>query len=230
MIRALPSRAETQARVRPAAPGRAWRRKGDRMERRHPPAEASEAVRAAALAAGLAVAAHELRPLLKALGGRPPASDKALRAALLGVRRRAWRDRLAALAQGAEALPARADDLDAAVAGIADPGTGDAALLGALREAVLARLAGYGAPDTALAAALEDLPKGTSGQPTLEAVEHCAMLVAEAFARRAAEAERRRRGERRAAARAARDTRAEEERRLKAWEASLVGAEAVPAL
>jgi hypothetical protein len=111
-------------------------------------------------------------------------------------------------------------------------------LLGALREAVLARLAGYGAPEAALAAALEDLPKGTSGQPTLEAVEHCGLLVGEAFAlpgadaaafaRRAAEAERRRRGERRAAARAARETRAEEERRLKAWEASLVGAEAVP--
>jgi ATP-dependent RNA helicase SUPV3L1/SUV3 len=211
------------------------------MEPHQPPAEADEAaVRAAALAAGLAVAPHELRPLLKALGGRPPASDGALCAALLGIRRRAWRDRLAALAKGAEALPARPDDLDAAVAGIGDPAAGDAALLGALREAVLARLAGYGAPDTALAAALEDLPKGVSGQPALEAVEHCGMLVAEAFAlpgadaaafaRRAAEAERRRRGERRAAARAARETRAEEERRLKAWEASLVGAEAVPGL
>src|SRR5215218_7124298 len=211
------------------------------MEPHQPPAETGEAaVRAAALAAGLAVPPHELRPLLKALGGRPPASDKALRAALLGIRRRAWRDRLAALAKGAEALPARPDDLDTAVASIADPGAGDAALLDAVREAVLARLAGYAAPETALAAALEDLQKGTSGQPTLEAVEHCAMLVAEsfalpgadaaAFARRAAEAERRRRGERRAAARAARETRAEEERRLRAWEASLVGAEAVPAL
>src|SRR5829696_4781516 len=211
------------------------------MEPHQPPAQASDAaVRAAALAAGLAVTPHELRPLLKALGGRPPASDKALRAALLGIRRRAWRDRLAALAQGADALPARPDDLDAAVASIGDPDAGHAELLGALREAVLARLAGYGAPDTALAAALEDLPKGTSGQPTLEAVEHCGRLEAEAFAlpgadaaafaRRGAEAERRRRGERRAAARAARETRAEEERRLKAWEASLVGAEAVPGL
>ena len=148
------------------------------MEQHNPSAEAGEAIRAAALALGLAVAPHELRPLLKALGGRPPASDGALRAALLGVRRRAWRDRLAALAKGAEALPARPDDLDAAVAGIGDPEAGDAALLGALREAVLARLAGYGAPEAALAAALEDLPKGPSGQPTLEAVEHCAMLVA----------------------------------------------------
>ncbi|MBD0271184.1 MAG: RNA helicase, partial [Acetobacteraceae bacterium] len=211
------------------------------MEPHQPPGKASEAaIRAAAQAAGLAVAPHELRPLLKALGGRPPASDQALRAALLGIRRRAWRDRLAALAKGAEALPARPDDLHAAIASIGGPEAGDAALLGALREAVLARLAGDGAPDTALAAALEDLPKGVSGQPALAAVEHCAMLVAEAFAlpgadaaafaRRAAEAERRRRGERRAAARAARETRAEEERRLKAWEASLVGAEAVPGL
>jgi ATP-dependent RNA helicase SUPV3L1/SUV3 len=211
------------------------------MEPHQPPTEAGEvAVRAAAQVAGLAVAPHELRPLLKALGGCPPASNKALRAALLGIRRRAWRDRIAVLAKRAEALPARPDDLDAAVAGIADLEAGDAALLNALREAVLARLAGYGAPDTALAAALEDLPKGTSGQPTLEAVEHCGRFVAEAFAlpgadaaafaRRAAEAERRRRGERRAAARAARETRAEEERRLKAWEASLVGADAVPGL
>jgi ATP-dependent RNA helicase SUPV3L1/SUV3 len=212
------------------------------MEPHQPsPAEAGEAtVRAAALAAGLAVAPHELRPLLKALGGRPPASDGALRAALLGVRRRAWRDRLAALAKGAAALPARPDDLDTTVAGIGDPEAGDAALLGALREAVLARLAGYGAPDAALAAALEDLPKGPSGEPALEAVEHCGLLVGEAFAlpgadaaalaRRAAEAERRRRGERRAAARAARETRVEEERRLRAWETSLVGAEAVPGL
>jgi ATP-dependent RNA helicase SUPV3L1/SUV3 len=211
------------------------------MEPHQPSAEAGEAaVRAAAMALGLAVAPHELRPLLKAFGGRPPASDAALRAALLGVRRRAWRDRLAALAKGAEALPARPDDLDAAAASIGDPEVGDAELLGALREVVLARLAGYGAPETALAAALEDLPKGTSGQPAIEAVGHCGRLVAEAFAlpgedaaafaRRAAETERRRRGERRAAARAARETRAEEERRLKAWEASLGGAETVPAL
>ncbi|CAA9213247.1 MAG: hypothetical protein AVDCRST_MAG08-190, partial [uncultured Acetobacteraceae bacterium] len=207
------------------------------MEQHKSFAEAGEAIRAAALAAGLAVAPHELRPLLKALGDRFPASDQALRAALLGIRRRAWRDRLAALAKGAAAPPARPDDLDAAAASIGDPEAGDAELLSALREAVLARLAGYGAPEAALAAALEDLPEGPSREPTLEAVEHCGRLVAEAFAlpgadaaafaSRAAEAERRRRGERHAAARAARETRAEEERRLEAWEASLVGAEAV---
>lgn len=199
-----------------------------------------EALRAAATAAGLSLAPNELRPLLKALDGRLPESGEALRRALLEVRRRGWRDRLAGLARNATALPSRADDLDVAIAGISDPRAGDGELLAALREAVLARLGGYDKPEAALAAAREDLPKGTSGEATLEAVEYCAALVAEAFAlpgpdaaaftRRAVETERQRRGERRAAARAARETRAAEERRLKAWEASLVGAEAVPSL
>ena len=202
--------------------------------------EAVEALRAFVTSVGLVVAPHEMRPLLAAIGNRPPASEEALRRALLEIRRRGWRDRLAVLAKRAEALPADAVDLDAAAAAVADPEAGDAELLGVLREAVLARLGGYGTPEAALAAALEDLPKAPSGEPTLEAVEHCAALVAEAFAlpgpdaaafsRRAVEAERLRRRERRAAARAARETRAEEERRLKAWEASLVGPEAVPGL
>jgi ATP-dependent RNA helicase SUPV3L1/SUV3 len=201
------------------------------------PGDAEEAIRTAAEAAGLAVPPQELRPLLRALGGRPPASEQALRSALLDLRRRAWRDRLAALAKRAEALPVRRDDMEAALAAVGDPEAGDAALLTALREAVLMRLGGYGAPEAALAAALEDLPKGTSGEASLEVVGHCAMLVAEAFAmpgpdaaafaRRAAEAERLRRAERRSAARLARETRAEEERRLKAWEASLADAGAV---
>ncbi|SDE57487.1 helicase-related protein [Belnapia rosea] len=151
-----------------------------------------------------------------------------------------WRRRLEALARRAEALPVRRDDLDVAVAGIGGPDAGDAELLAALREAVLARLGGYGAPETALAAALDELPKGPAGEATLEAVGNCARFVAEAFAlpaadaaafaRRAVEAERQRRAERRSAARVARETRAEEERRLEAWEASLIGAGAVPAL
>jgi len=105
---------------------------------------------------------------------------------------------------------------------------------------VVARLVGYGEPEAALAAALEDLPKGAIGAPGLGAVEHCALLVAEAvgmagtdadaFAGRAVAAEQDRRSERRAAARAARESRAEEERRLKAWEASLIGADAVPGI
>jgi ATP-dependent RNA helicase SUPV3L1/SUV3 len=205
-----------------------------------PPAEASDAIRAAAEAAGLSVLPHEMRPLLKAVGGQVPASGEALRRALIEVRRPAWRNRLVALSKRVEALPARPDDFDVAVSGIAEPEPREAELLAALREAVVARLGGYGRPEGALAAALEDLPKGTTGEPSLEVVGHCAGLVAEAFAmsapdaaafaRRATEAERLRRGERRAAARAARESRAEEERRLKAWESSLVGLDAVPAL
>jgi ATP-dependent RNA helicase SUPV3L1/SUV3 len=204
------------------------------------PPDAGEALRAAAQAAGLEVTPQELPRLLKQLGGRSTVAEAALRRALLDVRRRAWRERLAVLAARAGALPVGPADIDLAVTAIEVPDAGDTELLGALREAVLARLGGFGTPETALAAALEVLPRGSPGEATLEAVEHCAMLVAEAFAlsapdaaafaRRAVEAERLRRGERRAAARAARETRAEEERRLKAWEASLVGAEAVPAL
>ncbi|CAH2603903.1 RNA helicase [Rhodovastum atsumiense] len=172
------------------------------------------------------------------MGQRP--SSATLDVAGLDARRRTWRGRLPDLAKQARALPARRDDLDAAVERLHDPASGDAELMEALRAAVKARLVTYGSPETALAAALEDLPRTTSGAPGLEAVELCALLVAEAFALadrdadafagRAVDAERTRRNERRAAARAARETRAEEERRLKAWESSLVGAESVPGL
>ena len=199
-----------------------------------------EALHAAVQAAGLEVTAGELPQLLRQLGGRSAVPEAALRRALLDVRRRAWRERLAPLAKRVEALPIGPADLDLAVTAVEDPGVGDAELLAALREAVIARLGGYDTPRTALDAALEDLPKAPSGEPTLEAVENCALLVAEAFAlspadatafaRRAAETERRRRGGRRAAARMAREMRAEEEQRLKTWEASLVGAKVVPSL
>jgi ATP-dependent RNA helicase SUPV3L1/SUV3 len=199
-----------------------------------------QAIRAAALAAGLDVAPRELQPLLRALGGNPSAPAEVLRRALLDLRRRGWRDRLAVLARRAEALPVGPADLDLAVAAVENPAAGDAELLAALREAVISRLGGYNTPKSSLAAAVESLPRRPSGEPSLEAVGHCAALVAEAFAlpapdaaafsRRAVETERRRRSERREASRAARETRAAEERRLRAWEASLVGAEAVPAL
>jgi ATP-dependent RNA helicase SUPV3L1/SUV3 len=204
------------------------------------PDQGSDALRAALQAAGLQVAPQEMPRLLRQLGGRASVPEAALRRALLDVRRRAWRERLAVLAGRAGALPATPADFDLAVTAVEDPATDDAGLLAALREVVLVRLSGYGTPSTALDAALQELPKRNSGEAGLEAVEHCAALVAEAFAltpadaaafaRRAVETERRRRGERREATRAARETRAEEERRLKAWEASLIGAGGVSAL
>jgi ATP-dependent RNA helicase SUPV3L1/SUV3 len=211
------------------------------MEQHQPPdAKASEAIRAAAQAAGLPVHPHELRPLLRMAGGQVPGSAEVLRRALIEVRRPAWRNRLAALAKRIEALPVRPDDLDVAVAGITNPEPREADLLGALRDAVLARLGGYGTAEAALAASLENLPKGPSGEPPLEAVGHCATLIAQAFALpklqadafvwHATDAERRRQGRRRAAARTARETRTEEERRLRTWETALVGADAVPGL
>jgi ATP-dependent RNA helicase SUPV3L1/SUV3 len=131
-------------------------------------------------------------------------------------------------------------DLDLAVTAIEKLSVGDAELLAALREAVIVRLGGYDTPRAALAAALEDLPKGTPGEATQEAVEQCAFLVAEAFAlsptdaaafaRRSVDTERRRRDERREASRIARETHAEEARRLETWEASLVPADSVPFL
>ncbi|MBP0492667.1 helicase-related protein [Pararoseomonas indoligenes] len=173
-------------------------------------------------------------------GAEVPMTDDAGPRGPIEIRRQAWRSRLMTLARQAEALPARLDDISVALSSITDPEAGDAGLLAALREAVLARLNGYGTPESALAEALLDLPRGSSGGATLEAVGQCAALVAEAFAMpavqadsfiwRATDAERRRRGERRAAARMARETQAVEERRLKEWESSLVGAEAVPSL
>ncbi len=202
--------------------------------------DALQTLRETARAAGLELGPQEVHPLLRALGGGPPGSEEALRRALLDVRRRAWRERLAVLKARAGALPVSPADLDLAVTAVSNPAADDGELLAALREAVLARLGGYDTPAAALAAALDDLPRATPGEANLDAVGHCAALVAEAFAlpapdaaafaRRAVETERRRRSERREAARAARETRAKEERRLKAWEASLVGGEAVPSL
>ncbi|WP_328805817.1 helicase-related protein [Sabulicella rubraurantiaca] len=212
-------------------------------EQREGEAPAFDAVRAlqdAARAAGLAISQTEVESLLLTLGGQPPTTQDALRRALLQIRRSGWRERLAVLRQQAGALPVNAVDLDLAVTAVADPAVGDAELLSALRETVLARLGGYGTPAAALAAALDDLPKGAAGEVKLEAVGHCAALVAEAFAlppddaaafsRQALETEERRRKERRVAARAAKETRATEERRLRAWEESLVDAEAVPGI
>ncbi|WP_426954082.1 helicase-related protein [Muricoccus radiodurans] len=169
-----------------------------------------------------------------------PASEETTFRAQRDAPRFALRERLAGLARQADALPTRPEDLDVAIGSAGGPEPGETELLAALRAAILARLTGYGTPESALGAALEDLPRRTSGEATLDAVRHCAALVAEAFALpaaqadafawRAVDAERRRRGERRAAARAARESQAAEERRLKAWESSLVGADAVPAL
>jgi ATP-dependent RNA helicase SUPV3L1/SUV3 len=213
---------------------------GEPMPRSQPDAEAMAGLQEAAAAIGLAISPGEAPALLRALGGAPPASAEALRAAVLALRRRSWRRRMGELMRQAPALPARAEDLDAAASAIAGPEAGDAALLAAVREAVLARLAGHGTAESALALALEDLPRPAGGEPTLDAIGHCAALVADAFAmaatdaesfaRRAAAAERSARAARREAARSARETRAEEEARLRAWEATLVGAEAVPGL
>ncbi|MBU8544206.1 MULTISPECIES: helicase-related protein [Roseomonadaceae] len=203
-------------------------------------AEQDAALQAAAEAAGLTISPAEARPLWRALGGAVPADAAALRDALLALRRRGWRVRLAELARRATGLPARGEDLDAAAAALSRLDSGETELLRALREAVLARLSGHAGLETALAAALEDLPRPPNGEPTLEAIAHCASLVAEAFAlpatdaaaftRRATEEERRQRAARRAAAKAARETQVEEEGRLKDWESSLVRAEALPAL
>ncbi len=205
-----------------------------------PAAEPNAVLHAAAEAAGLELTPREAQALLTVLGQGTQVPVEALRRALLEMRRRGWRDRLAQLARRAAALPASPTDLDLAVGAISDPAADDAALLAALRETVMARLAGYDTPDAGLAAAVETLADGGGREPALESVGYCAALVAEAFAlpapdaaafaRRAVEAARQQRAERRAASRAAQETRTEEERRLKAWEASLVGAEALPAL
>jgi ATP-dependent RNA helicase SUPV3L1/SUV3 len=208
------------------------------MEQRHS-TNVVAALKTAISDAGLTVLPHEMLPLLNAIDGRPPASGDALRKALVRVRRLSWRSQLAVQAQR-EALPASPDDLDLAVSAIAEPEPREADLLEALRRAILVRLRGFGTPEAALAEAGARQPEEQSDGRFLEAVERCAGLVAEAFSmaedsaglfiRDTVEAERRRQEERRRVTRVAQETRAREEHRLRRWEASLVGGEAVPGL
>src|SRR3712207_787257 len=72
----------------PLRPG-AMLRPGKVHEVSDAPHAAEQAIRTAAQSAGLTVTPQELRPLLRALGGRPPASKQALCAALLDLRRHA---------------------------------------------------------------------------------------------------------------------------------------------
>jgi ATP-dependent RNA helicase SUPV3L1/SUV3 len=167
------------------------------------PPGSEEALRSAALAAGLEVTAGEVPRLLRQLGGRSDVSEAALRRALFDVRRRAWRERLAVLARRAEALPVSAADLDLAVTAVEELSAGDAELMAALREVVLVRLGGYGTPRDGARCGAGGSAEGALGEVSLEAVEHCAgpggrafaLLPADAaaFARRSVETERRRR-------------------------------------
>jgi len=154
--------------------------------------------------------------------------------------------RLSALARARNDVPATPADTEAAAATLLRSAAAailpDDALLDALRAAMLVRLSALARrdPGAAFAQAARDLEALTGRAPTLPAIGVLAGLVAAAagldpaaaaaFARRLADAERDRRGAARAARGRAQDLQAAERLRLREWESSLVGAEALPAL
>ncbi len=187
--------------------------------------------------AALAIDSREMPRLLRLVARRLPADERAVREALCEVRRKGWASRLIDMTQRAGRVWVQRGDAQAAAARIDDPAPDDAALLGALEPALAARL--RGTADTA-AEALElirqELADGAGRVLSAQQEAMLARELAQAFrvgasfvADAAREAERRER-ERDEAARTARARRRDELRRLRDWEQSLVGFDAVPAL
>lgn len=203
-----------------------------------PPANPAEA---AILAAGLRVEQREMPQLIRLVARRLPADAAVVRDLLCQVRRKGWISAMMAMASRAGEVWARRAEAEAAAATIDDPEPSEARLRAALDGAILARLRNAaprpGAALEAVEAELVDIA-GTA----LSAERHAALAraVAEAhgldeaetarFSRAAAHVEQRRRQDLRAAEAAAREKRREEVRRLRDWERSLVGIEALPGL
>ncbi|MFT8244167.1 helicase-related protein [Roseomonas sp. BN140053] len=196
---------------------------------------------AAIAAAGLRVETREMPQLERLVARRMPADRDAVAAALTELRRRGWIARLNDLANRAGQLWVRRADAEAAVATVTDPEASEADLLDALDRAMASRLRGAGnTPQAALDAVAADVADNKGGGLSAERHYDLARAVAAAhglagdaatrFLDAAVEAEDRRRREQRAAEKAAREVRREEVSRLRAWEKSLVGIEAIPAL
>lgn len=188
---------------------------------------------------GLALTAEEASFLARRLPA--DATADALRDAVRDHRRTALRQRLDRIAEHSRALPLRRSDVVAALATIETPDLTDDALLARLCDAARARLRDLGSADEALTTAWADLrPAPGRTEASLEAMKLCAHLVAEAFAldpvaaaRFVNRADTAAREDRRAARQAAQDARAlraEQDRRQREWEASLVTRDALPGL
>lgn len=205
---------------------------------------AVSAVAAAIAETGLTVETRELpkleRTIARALTpGQDRVDDATFRAALCTVRRKPWGSRLMDLTRRAGQVWVTRADTEAAAATIDDPEPDDARLLDALSVVIRARLrATAPTPEAAVETIRADLFDGTGRVLTPAETETLSRAVAEAFAldpqsgfvegmRRDADT---RRQEQETIEQAAHARRTEEERRLREWEASLVGFSEVPRL
>lgn len=196
---------------------------------------------AAIAAAGLRVESREMPQLVRLVARRMPADREAVADALCQVRRKAWTGRLLDIANRFGESWVRRADADAAAGQMTDPEASDDALRDALREVIGARLRGAGATaQAALDAMAAELLDATGHALPVDRYATLAQQVAQAhgldraqaaaFVSAAIRAEDRRRAELRAAEQVARARKREEVARLRAWEKSLVGIEAIPSL
>jgi ATP-dependent RNA helicase SUPV3L1/SUV3 len=196
---------------------------------------------AAIAATGLRVEAREMPQLVRLVSRRMPADHDVVADALCQVRRKAWTGRLMDLANRFGESWVRRADADAAAARMTDPEAEDEALRDSLRQVVGARMRGAGAtPEAALEAMAAELLDATGHALPADRHATLAQQVAHAhgmdqgetavFVSAAIRAEDRRRSEFRAAEQASRARKREEVARLRAWEKSLVGIEAIPGL
>ena len=211
-------------------------------EAEEPAAPIADPAEAAIAAAGLRVESREMPQLLRLVRRRLPAADAAAVAeALTEVRRKGWASALLDQAQRAGAVWVRRSEAQAAAAAITGPEPAEAALRAALDRAVAARLRAAGdTPEAALETVTAEL--SDTGASALSAEGHARLAeaiaaahglsaeAATAFLTATARAEERRRQELRQAEKLARERRREEVARLRAWERSLVGIEALPGL
>ncbi|EHL98863.1 helicase protein [Acetobacteraceae bacterium AT-5844] len=196
---------------------------------------------AAIAAAGLRVESREMPQLVRLVARRMPADREAVADALCQVRRKAWTGRLLDIANRFGESWVRRADADAAAGQMNDPEASDEALRDALREVIGARLRGAGATaQAALDSMAAELLDATGHALPVDRYATLAQQVAQAhgldrgeaaaFVSAAIRAEDRRRAELRAAEQVARARKREEVARLRAWEKSLVGIEAIPSL
>jgi ATP-dependent RNA helicase SUPV3L1/SUV3 len=195
---------------------------------------------AAIAAAGLHVEPGERRRLVREVARRMPADAAAVAGALCRIRRRAWAARLLQEAKREGRPWITPAEARAAAEAVTDPEAPEAALRAALEGAVAERLRAAGrTPEAALRAVAAEIAEA-GGTLSAERLGELARAVAAAHglgveaADRLHEAairdEAHRRQALREARRAARERRREEVRRLRAWERSLVGIEALPGL
>jgi ATP-dependent RNA helicase SUPV3L1/SUV3 len=233
-----PKRSTDVVRMQQAGPGGSLPSMRDPEDPSPPLANPAEA---AIEASGLRVESREMPQLTRLVIRRMPADAAVVREALCEVRRRGWAAKLNDLANRDGEVWVRRADTQAAAAAITDPEPSDEMLAEALHRVVSARLRAAG-PDhvAALEAILAEHADGAGGVLPASAMESLVRDIAEAhgldeaetqtFLEASLRADELRRRDQRQAEKLARERRREEVARLRAWERSLVGIEALPGL